>query len=88
MANRAFVLDCQRLKEPCMAEINHVARLQLAAQRQGCELQLRNASDDLLELIGFAGLAEVLRVEMQRESEEGEQPRGVEEEDQLGDPPL
>jgi hypothetical protein len=56
--------------------------------RQGCDLHLRNADDALLDLIAFAGLAEVLGVEVERQSEEGEQPRGVEEEDQLGDPPL
>jgi hypothetical protein len=39
----------------------------------------------LLELIAFAGLAEVLGVEVERESEEGKEPRGVEEEDHLGD---
>lgn len=88
MANRAFVLDCQRLKDPGLAEIDHIARLQLAAHSQGCELKLKNANEALLELIGFAGLAEVLRVEVEREAEEREQPRGVEEEHQLGDSPL
>ena len=85
MANRPIVLDCQQLANPHMAVIDQLARLQLALRRGGCELQLKNADDSVLELIAFAGLAEVLRVEMQRESEEGEQPRRVEEEDQLGD---
>jgi hypothetical protein len=39
----------------------------------------------LLELIAFAGLAEVLGVEVERESEEGKELWGVEEEDHLGD---
>ena len=85
MANRPIVLDCQQLTNPNMAVIDQLARLQLALRRGGCELHLKNADDSVLELIAFAGLAEVLRVEMQRESEEGEQPRRVEEEDQLGD---
>lgn len=88
MANRAFVLDCRRLTEPRLAEIDLIARLQLEARHEGCGLQLRNADDTLLELIAFAGLADLLGVEMERESEEGEQPCGVEEEDQLGDAPI
>jgi hypothetical protein len=88
MAQPAFVLDCQRLKDPRLAEIDQIARLRLAAQCRGCELELRNASEALLELIAFAGLADVLGVEVQGQSEEGEQPRGVEEEGQLGDSPV
>ena len=88
MANRAVVLDCRWLTEPRLAEINHIARLQLAVRRQGCQVQLRNADEALLDLIAFAGLAEVLRVEVRRESEEGEEPRGVEEKGQPGDPPV
>ncbi len=88
MANRACVLDCQRLTKPRLKEIDQICRLQLELRRRGCELQLRNASDALEELIGFAGLADVLRVEVQRESEKGEQPRGVEKEDHFGDPPV
>jgi anti-anti-sigma regulatory factor len=88
MAKRPVVLDCQQLAYPHMAVIDQLARLQLALRRDGCELQLRNADDSVLDLVGFAGLAEVLRVEMQRESEEGKQPGGIEEEHQLGDPPL
>jgi anti-anti-sigma regulatory factor len=88
MAKRPIVLDCQQLAHPHMAVIDQLARLQLALRREGCELQLRNADDSVLDLVGFAGLAEVLRVEMQRESEERKQPGGIEEEHQLGDPPL
>ncbi len=85
MANRAFVLDCHRLTEPRLAEIDQICRLKLEARHQGCDLQLRNGGDALLELIAFAGLAEVLGVQVERKSEEGKEPRGVEEEDHLGD---
>jgi hypothetical protein len=88
MAQPAFVLDCQRLKDPQLAEIDQIARVQLAAQSRGCELELRNANEALLELIAFAGLTEVLGVEVQGQAEEREQPRGVEEERQLGDSPI
>jgi ABC-type transporter Mla MlaB component len=40
--------------------IDALARLQLAARRQGCRVRLRNASMDLLELVDFMGLTDVL----------------------------
>jgi ABC-type transporter Mla MlaB component len=41
--------------------INALARLQLAARRQGCDLQVRHASAELLDLLDFMGLRDVLR---------------------------
>jgi ABC-type transporter Mla MlaB component len=41
--------------------VDALARLQLAARRQGCRIHLRNASTDLLELVAFMGLRDVLR---------------------------
>jgi hypothetical protein len=63
-----------------------LAGLQLAARRIGCELRLRNASSELTELVAFAGLADVLRVEPRREAEEREERLRVEEEGELPDP--
>ena len=40
--------------------VDALARLQLAARRQGCQVRLRNASSELLELVAFMGLADVL----------------------------
>jgi hypothetical protein len=88
MAIRALVLDCGSLVNPDCATIDRIARLQLAARRCGLELQLTNAKEPLLELIGLAGLAGVLRVEPGRQSEERKQLRCVEEEGQLDDPPA
>ena len=45
------------------AAVDALARLALALRRQGARLQLEHASSELVELIGFMGLAEVLRVE-------------------------
>jgi hypothetical protein len=45
------------------ATVDALARLALALKRQGARLQLRHASTELVELIAFMGLAEVLRVE-------------------------
>ena len=40
--------------------VDALARLQLAARRHGCRVRLRNASADLLELVDFMGLRDVL----------------------------
>ena len=40
--------------------VDALARLQLAAGRRGCVVRLRNASAELLELVAFMGLANVL----------------------------
>ena len=37
-----------------------LARLQLAAVRRSCQVRLRNASTDLLDLLLFMGLSDVL----------------------------
>ena len=40
--------------------VDALARLQLAARRSGCRVRLRNASSELLELVAFMGLTDVL----------------------------
>jgi ABC-type transporter Mla MlaB component len=40
--------------------VDALARLQLAARRHGCRVRLRGASSDLLELVTFMGLRDVL----------------------------
>jgi len=40
--------------------VDALARLQLAARRRDCVVRLRNASDELLELVAFMGLGNVL----------------------------
>ncbi|MFI1097192.1 hypothetical protein [Streptomyces sp. NPDC020917] len=52
-----------------------LARLRLAARRTGHRVRLRGASADLRALVELAGLAG----EFEWESEEGEQPSGVQE---------
>jgi hypothetical protein len=46
--------------------VDALAQLQLAARRRGCRLRIRQASAELLDLIAFMGLREVLRVEVER----------------------
>jgi hypothetical protein len=85
---RSACLDCGPLEAPTAATIDAIARLQLAARRRGCQLELANANPYLLELIGFVGLSDVLRVKPRGQAKEGEQPGGVEEEGELGDAPV
>jgi ABC-type transporter Mla MlaB component len=40
--------------------VDALARLQLAARRTGCQVRLRNASAELVELVAFMGLSDVL----------------------------
>ena len=42
--------------------VDALARLQLAAQRHGCQVRLRNASEKLIELVAFMGLRDVLPI--------------------------
>jgi hypothetical protein len=46
--------------EPNAVTVDALARLQLAASRTGCRVRLCGASDELLELVAFMGLEDVL----------------------------
>lgn len=46
--------------DPDAVTIDALARLQLAARRHGCQVRLRNPSEELLELLDFMGLCDVL----------------------------
>jgi ABC-type transporter Mla MlaB component len=46
--------------EPDAVTADALARLELAAVRRGCHVRLRNASTDLLDLLLFMGLSDVL----------------------------
>jgi ABC-type transporter Mla MlaB component len=46
--------------EPDAVTVDALARLQLAARRQGCQVRLHNASPELRELVRFMGLTDVL----------------------------
>ena len=55
-----------------------LAGYQLAARRAGCEIRLRDATPALRDLLDLVGLADVIRPEVIREPEGGEQ-RGIDE---------
>ena len=71
-----------------VAALGALARLQLAARRAGFELRLVRASAELTSLIEVTGFETVLRVEPGGQPEEREQPVGVEERVEMGDPPV
>jgi anti-anti-sigma regulatory factor len=81
-----ILCDVKSLATPDFGSVGALARLQLEARRVGMELRLRGVSPELLDLIVFVGLEEVLRVETRRQPEEREERLGVEEEGQLGGP--
>jgi hypothetical protein len=84
------VCDLDARVEADLVAVDALARLQLQANRLGCRVRLRAAPPTLGDLLEFLGLAGVvppsrLRVEPEREAEEGEELRGVEEEGELAD---
>ena len=86
----AVVCDVKTCPADCVT-VEALCRLQLAARRHGCTLALRHASRELLGLVAFMGLAEVLpgsAVESEGQPEEREERLGVEEERELGDPAV
>jgi ABC-type transporter Mla MlaB component len=46
--------------DPDAVTVDALARLQLAARRHDCQVRLRHASDELLDLVAFMGLLDVL----------------------------
>ncbi len=70
---------------PDVETIDTLARLALAAGRLGLEVRLRHISPRLGAVVAFAGLAEVLGVEVSGQTEEREDRVGVEEERHLDD---
>lgn len=49
--------------------VEALCRLQLGARRHRCEVRLRNASQELLDLVAYLGLADVIRPELAVELE-------------------
>ena len=56
---RVAVCDVRGV-EPDAVTVDALCRLQLAARRNHCKVRLRHASVELLELVTFMGLSEVL----------------------------
>jgi ABC-type transporter Mla MlaB component len=60
-AARGHTVYCDVAGVPADAtSVDALARLQLAAGRNGCRVRLRNASRELLEVVALMGLSDVL----------------------------
>lgn len=60
-ANRSRALWCDVAGvQPDAVTVDALARLHLAARRQGCRIRLVHASAELRELVAFMGLGDVL----------------------------
>jgi len=60
-AGEAEVAFCDvRGIDPDAVTVDALCRLQLAASRHGCQVRLRHTSTELLELVEFMGLRDVL----------------------------
>ena len=60
-ANATPVVLCDVARVPPDAvTVDALARLQLAARRYGCQVRLRGASPELVALVAFMGLSDVL----------------------------
>ena len=60
MARETVVWDAGPLPAE-IATVDALARLALVARRRGCAVRLCGASEELLALVAFLGLADVLR---------------------------
>lgn len=60
-SNQGGVVHCDVAGlDPDAVTVDALARLQLAARRNGCLVRLRSASAELLELVALLGLADTL----------------------------
>lgn len=89
LANRhtdTVVCDVSTLEQADATVVDALARLQLTALRLGSRIQLLRPSEELRELLGLAGLTHCvpplveLPLEIQRQTEQREEARGIEEE--------
>lgn len=75
MGRPKVTVDCSGFREPDLADLDALLRLQLALKRAGGDLVLQVSGPHLGELIALTGLEDVLEcwsVETGREPEEGE----------------
>lgn len=84
----ALVCDVGKVISPDLATIEALCRFRLAVADRGYAVQLRDASLGLRELLGLCGLDGALPLVDEGQSEQGEQPVGVEKEVEPGDPAI
>jgi ABC-type transporter Mla MlaB component len=85
------ICDVSAVAEPDGGVVEALSRMQLTARRLGGRIRLRYVCEELRELLELSGLSEVLPceelpLEASRESEQGEEPGGVQEERDAAQP--
>ncbi|MDQ3987315.1 MAG: STAS domain-containing protein [Actinomycetota bacterium] len=85
------VCDVCGVVKPDAVAVEALARLQLTARRLGYRIRIRHACRELQDLLALTGLRDVflcedLSLDPSGKAEEREQPRGIEEEANSGDP--
>ena len=87
--NTTIACNVSALVDVDAGTVDILARLQLSACRCGVRMRLRSASPELVELLDFMGLKEILLGgQTGRETEERKHGVGVEEERELDDPAV
>jgi ABC-type transporter Mla MlaB component len=86
-----IVCDVRGVGDPDAVMVDALARVQLTARRLGRRVRLRHACVELLDMLGWMGLADAvgggrLHLELRRQVEQREPPCRVEEERDTGDP--
>ena len=83
--DEALECDVAGVGDPDLRTVEALARVGLVARRLGTSIRLRGPSVELLDLLAFCGLRLELLVEGEREAEQREEARRVEEERDPGD---
>jgi anti-anti-sigma factor len=88
-----IVCDLGSLTRPDAAVVDALCRMRLVARRRGCQLRLRDASPELLDLLWLVGLTDVIPaadsgLRAERQPKEREHPGGIEEERDPADPSV
>jgi anti-anti-sigma regulatory factor len=80
--------DLRHFRRADLRTVDALARAHVNARRLGTRLCIVNASPELQKLIAFAGLTDVLFGRSEGQTEEREQPLGVEEGCEADDSPV
>lgn len=81
-------LDVGTLTAPDLVSVDALARMQLTARRRGHDLVLRAPGRLLTLLLTATGLGTELGLPPERQTEQGEEPGGVQEDVEPGDPAV
>jgi STAS domain len=81
-----LVCDVRGVDRPTVVTVEAICRLRLSARRHGLTVRLRGASVELLDLLGLCGIPPGSVLEDERDAEQREEARGVQEERDPRDP--